>query len=596
MPLRRLAVFIGENDAGKSGLLDAVRIVVTDAKPALSDYRQISYGNSVDEISLEARFMLEKHDFVPPEVLTLDLRHLVVRKSFNKNGTSRVEILTKKPKDERFEKFAGLDANTQKDLLSEIGLEPAANKESRVSQFEQAVRKGTVETYEGFVTVAFTILAEYLPRFELTSATDFEQPHLLVQKTLQAVVSACIKQSSDEKSPGALIPELDAAHKKIETSLNEKLSEAKQALEVIYPRVREIAVSPRIDFSKSVQIPELLLDCDDGQGPKPISSFGDGTKKRMWMGLLDWQRNTENEVATSAVIRAFDEPDMSLHYDAQRKLFSNLIESTSKTDSKTQVLVCTHSLPLVDRAPGGSINLIKLTDDGRTIEFLKGDSDPDVKQFLDSVSRSIGISNSALFYERAFLIVEGPSEENALPVLYRNLYKHTLVEDGIVLVNLDGSGNWQPFLKLLGANKSSSTVLLLDSDCQADGSGTRVTPSKLLSIGFDTQFIANNVFFIGDKEFEDSFNTRDIMGVLNTYYPKAEGGVWCADKDIDIHRGSNFMKNLMRHVEQNAKPGIDRLRKPEFSVRLASSCLKEEQIPDAIKKVFEMARRVAEVP
>jgi putative ATP-dependent endonuclease of the OLD family len=184
VPLHRLTVFIGENDAGKTVFLEAVRILLTESRPLRTDFRQISKGVYSDKIILEAKFTLDKEDTLPNEWRTINGESLILRKTFGIDGSSSAEAVARRLKDQRFANFNNADAGTQKELLNSIGLEPAANKELRVAQLTDAIEGELLETEEGFIDIQFAQLVDHLPIFELTSATDFEQPHQIVQKTL----------------------------------------------------------------------------------------------------------------------------------------------------------------------------------------------------------------------------------------------------------------------------------------------------------------------------------------------------------------------------------------------------------------------------
>jgi predicted ATP-dependent endonuclease of OLD family len=107
-----------------------------------------------------------------------------------------------------------------------------------------------------------------------------------------------------------------------------------------------------------------------------------------------------------------------------------------------------------------------------------------------------------LFYERCYILVEGDTEENALPLLYRRMFKSSLFDDGIRLINLHGHGASESFLSLLGKNRQRITLTLIDNDAKSD------YENKLKGAGFDEDVIPNQLYWIGEQEFEDAFNTK----------------------------------------------------------------------------------------
>ena len=124
----------------------------------------------------------------------------------------------------------------------------------------------------------------------------------------------------------------------------------------------------------------------------------------------------------------------------------------------------------------------------REVEFFNSSIADDVIPFMFNVGYSVGISNSLVLYEKAFLVVEGESEENALPMLYKHLYGRSLIEDGIVLINLFTYSSWRTTLKFLGSH-TQITVILLDKDCRTTNPGSRLTTEALQTLGYPPDFI-----------------------------------------------------------------------------------------------------------
>lgn len=298
----------------------------------------------------------------------------------------------------------------------------------------------------------FYQIEQYLPRFQCISSADYKHPDTLIQSTLQSTVDAFIRPKNEAGEPN-LLPELATIQVNINGALNAKVQEMEEILRRVNPKLRSIRVQSVVDFSRSVLSKNMMIDL--GQGYQLIEAFGEGTKKKLWMGILDWIGIAQQQVAELPYFRVYDEPDVNLDYSAERKLFTNILYTTLGAGSRTQSVICTHAITLVDRAPAHSINLIKVNVDSlRSIDFLHDTDDDEVRTFLATVGRTAGVLNSALFYERSFLIVEGESEENALPIIYHNLYGRAMIEDGIVLIDLHTCGAWRSVLKILQANKS----------------------------------------------------------------------------------------------------------------------------------------------
>lgn len=592
VPMHRLTVFIGENDSGKTAILDTLEILLTDRKPSTSepsDFRVSPDGEVADTIVIGGIFELDDHDTIPDDYRATDGHRLVLTKTFTASSIS-CEVQGRSFADPRWNDFVRQSAAVQKELLQTLEIAPGRNAAERRAQFDEAVSTGALTKVAATVEIRFADIADHLPRFERVASTEYRHPDTMVQRTLQAVVDSFLRPQNPETGERELLPELQDIKSRIKDALDAKLKQMLDTLRTTNPRLISAEVSPGIDFSRSVTATNLMLDT--GQGPRLVDSFGEGTKKKLWMGLLDWERQTQRELQDIPTIRAYDEPDVNLDYAAERKLFAGIIDATRGPERRTQAVVCTHTLTLIDRAPAKSVNLIKADEGGaRSIEYVSDDADEEVESFLSTIGRSVGLTNSALFYERAYLVVEGESEENALPILYRNLYGRSIIEDGIVLVPLL-CGAWKAILKVLLRYKIDGTVMLLDQDCTTPGSGVRVTPEALAEAGYPAQFLTTSCFFIGDREFEDAFRTADIAAVLNSVWPKEDSTTW-TEAEIDRFRdpACKFSDDLMRCVRRTCVKCQRRLaRKPEFAEKLARHCSTSAQIPQPIRLVFEELR------
>lgn len=595
IPVHRLAVFIGSNGAGKTAILKALEILFTTSEPEPSDY--FRQGDvHVDSIRIEGNFELEAHDTLPEAYHTPDGKGVLLIKTFTK-GKLKCEVQGLAIKDARLRNFAVLKAPDQKAALKSIGLSPENLVEDRMRQLEAEVASGRLERVPATFEVDFAPLMEHLPRFEMIASSDFRKPDEMVRRTLQDVVRATIYPMDAASGVGALRADLKAVEAEVKAELVSKVREMEDEIRVALPKLRRVSVEPQVDFARSVSSTPLLLDVGDGLDR--VERLGDGDQKKLWMALLEWQQKAARAGAPGSVFRTYDEPDVNLDYDAERKLFSTVLEATDRKGTKTQAVVCTHAVSMIDRAAAESLNLISVDSTGkRSVGYLRGADDADLADFLREVGRAMGVTNSTLFYERAFIVVEGESEEGALPILYRTIYGKRMVEDGIAILPLGGSNGWHPILKILQKNRSEITTMLLDADCKSPTTGLKITPTQLSAIGFPLNFVTNQCFFIGTKEFEDAFATADILAAMNTHFPRIDGSPWAAN-DVDQWRTApKFSKSLVEHIGRYHDAGGKPIKKPVFARRLAEVCTTHTQVPQAVRDLFVVARRMskAEVP
>lgn len=593
IPIHKLSVFVGQNDAGKTYLLRAVEILLTNQRPTESDYRKCEDGTKEEEIVISGEFTLEDHDTIPEDYRNINGSDFRLSKTFTSTSL-KCEVDGRGYSDPRFNSFVSQKATVQKELLESLSIEPAGNAQARADQLERAEVDGSLVKVGQVREVQFSVLSDHLPIFQLISSTSYKHPDSFVQQTLRVAVNSYINPMDESTGQPRLLRELRPVKTGIENALNIEVRKIRGLLKASDKDLVDIRVAPTIDFSRSLAAINLMADV--GEGFQYIDDFGEGRKKKLWMGLLEWDRVIQEQSTNRSILRAYDEPDVNLDYEAERKLFSSILSLTKRVTSKVQALICTHAVTMVDQAPAESINLIEVDDDGqRVINYLKNAGNDDLKDFLAVIGRNSGISNSALFYEKAFLLVEGESEENAIPILYQQLYGRSLIEDRITVINLMTCGAWKSVLGVLSHNRAELTVMLLDQDCNEAGSSGKVTEETLLQIGYPATFRNDNCFYIGTKEFEDAFRTEDIVAVLDQHWPKKDEEDW-DQSEIDRLRqeGKKFSADLMKYMRQNCKESLrNTARKAEFAERLARHCTDEGQIPHEIIRTFERIRLIA---
>lgn len=593
IPLHRLTVFIGGNDAGKTVMLHALELLLTNKRPTMQDFRQADNEERSDTIVISGSFALDEHDSVPEDYRASDGATFILTKTFT-NSTYAYEVAGRGFDNPDYSTFERQPAANQKILLSALGLEPEGNLVQRVAQLREAIDSGRLRKEPALINVQLTNIEQYLPRFEYVSSSDYKQPDAMIGRTLQAAVDSYLRPIDPETETPRLRTDLAAIETDIQSVLNAKVADMYEMLRQSHPKLKQVRVDPKIDFAKSVSGTSLMLDL--GEGYQYVDSFGEGTKKKLWMGLLEWERKTHEQAEAVTVLRVYDEPDVNLDYQAEQKLFSDILDTAGNSNSRVQTVVCTHAITLINQASPEAINHIHVCENNvREIRFAKTDGSADVQNLLSGIGQSMGMSNISLFYDRAFLVVEGESEENALPILYQNLYNRTLAQDGIVLVNLHTNGAWKAMLKFLHQNRADMTILLLDQDSTvANGIGI-ITRDDLVDIGFPEAFLETNCHYIGNKEFEDAFETKDILSVLNAQWPRQDRTDWTLN-DVDQFRGKDnkFSEELKQYVRKNCRQELrNTARKPEIARELARHCTSKTQIPDAILEVFSKGRIVA---
>lgn len=559
IPYHDLTIFVGENGSGKTSAIDALALLIEykTPKPTSGDAKDTSHP-----IVIEGVF------YVPPsdESRSIDEycvdEKLTLRYAYDiESGAVTYSVKTIKYTDDQLNTYRSLGATDLKDFVQQLGKTPGRTKDDNYAVVEGYISEVSPATEEGYVDITWGSVSAFLPVLQRYSSADYNKPENIVSKTLATLYRTHFYQIDNESGEEKLKQDFATLKTSITADLNSNINnQLKDRLSRQLDNVTSVGGDFDIDFARGFMLKSISIDFSGSQS-KTIDQLGEGHRKKATLAVLEWDAEVSASLDGRNVIKAYDEPDANLDFPAQRKIF-NVINQDVRDNQHITAIICTHSLALIDRAPAESINRVILDgDQNATVEYLNTNDDNDIKQFLSQVAEVSGLRNSNIFYEKAFFVVEGESEEASMGILYKAYAETSLPEDGIVLINIKTNGQWNNILKFLSANKSACTVILLDADTQQASSTRQVTSQKLADSGFDTSFLSTNCFFIGTKEFEDTYSDNDIATMANNIFPKVDGTLW-VDQDFSALRSqdkfSQELSNLIsrEHQGQATKPKI----------------------------------------
>lgn len=456
IPIHNFNLLIGENDTGKSTVLDALNIILNDEKPSENDFFKDTNGKISKNIVIICVFTLNDEEQRYLENLSYNGTELHYKKKISKDNEERYVHAKKYSYDDlnlnktelNKKKVGELDKIVD-DLKIEFQEGEKRNKDTRIQKILE-FRESAETSYE-WIGIKKE-LKNYLPKFIKYDTNDYQSPESMFHKTLQTVFDSFIYEFDENTGAQILIPNLKDIIKDVKLKFDDAVKKLLPYIKKYNESITDVSIKPDIDFSKGLRTSPIELKSK--HGIFPLESKGEGTKKRLFLSFLEWDKEVMTETSNTRVIRGYDEPDTSLHYEAQRKLFYNIQEIINQPEGNIQALLCTHSLTMINRADPRDIFHLYLSDQGiANLQFLKSYEDDDIKSYLTELSIEMGLPNSSLFFERCFLIIEGPTEEHCLPKLYFKKFNKKLIEDGILLVNVEGVGNAKGFIKLLRKNK-----------------------------------------------------------------------------------------------------------------------------------------------
>ena len=395
LDLDGLTVLIGENNTGKSTVLEAVRLVLTRG---FSNYRGGQFSEydfhlknanatpqSAQPIQIKLHFAEEQENEWPDtiiqqmdEVIQLDtegLNHIWLQAE----GTFNPDLAS-------FEtKWAFLNS----------------------SQTELILRNGT----------PINLISRFVPIFFLSALRDasqeFGQRGQFWRGFLKSIQLPDDQQEKIERMLQEVNTSIIGANAGL-TKVTQKIADAGRLvpLDSADPVVLEVVPTRVFDMVGKIQV---LLKSTCG-AKLPLHRHGEGTQSLAVLMLF--QAYAEANLAEaytpeSTPILALEEPEVHLHPSAIRSLGSFL------KDMAGQILVSSHSGDLISRVPVMSIRRL-YKDNGET-RVGQVESGLFTDRELQAIDYNIRLTKGHYLFSRCWLLVEGESDFHLMPLLFEEM-------------------------------------------------------------------------------------------------------------------------------------------------------------------------------
>lgn len=547
-----LNVIIGENDAGKTSLIDSMKILLNEARIDLDDFRDKS-----KEVIIELKTSDEIYKMtIHPEGLK--------------------SILESNPSKEKCEKIQG-------EINSEEFAEKLEEEQREIIKGYCKIFAVTYRTNAKIETLITNINAKIEELFENNSFIEpkeikypisflgsrtFENTNSFFDNTFFKELKQNIWNHKIENKSikDHLTTELN---KFKDEALNpDNIPELYKSLAEFLPDFKKIDVTIEPDPKINLNINVTLLNSNNQK--ISLEKMGDGTNRRTTMAIFKHKRDKDD------LCYVFDEPDTHLHIKAQLEVF-NLFKELTK-DNK-QVIITTHSPFLINEVNPNDIKLMFLDSNNKSnVKSLTEDTEP---QFLNE----LGITNLDLFFTNKLIIVEGESEQLFLPQFYRKIYGFPISHYFVKIVKAEGITEIPKFVRIIkNAFSNTNIFIMMDNDANEN------TENKLQEIINQYDDLSQDqVFRLGEDEFEDSFTDEVLVKSINDYLDETnETNVRITSGDINRMRDSSkkFSKEINIFIHSNTQKS---LKKPLLAKHLANNA-NEENVDENILKLFDLIR------
>lgn len=417
-------VLLGENRAGKSNFLFALRLVL-DA--SLTDRaRQLRLSDIYDGCDLaadpEVRVDLDFSDWGNDPALVALLTdhrpaedHAIARLSYVFRKKAEVEGPPKSEGDFEFKFFGGGDETR--------AVRPEVRR--RISlDILHALRDAEAELGTWRSSPLRPLLEDALASIE---------------KDELAAVADKLNEASSKLTALAPVTALEASIRNEIEGLSGDAHDIKAKL--------AFAPSDPLRVFRSI-----ALFIDEGRRNLTDASLGSANLAFLALKLAEFSwRRKKNE--RNYTVLCVEEPEAHLHPQLQRRIFNRLFGKNA--DPARAMIITTHSPNIASVVSLKSVVLLRAGKEGTTAHALA--HLPVQATDLEDLQRYLNTSRADIFFSRGVIFVEGDAEEALLPAFALSM-GHDLDDLGITVVNVGGV-NFSPYVKLAAALQIPFSVI-----------------------------------------------------------------------------------------------------------------------------------------
>ena len=542
-----LNVIIGENDAGKTSLIDSLKILFSKKKIDVNDFNEIENAVTIE---------LEDNDFIYFMESQISEENIInsykIKPSLEKSNEIKEELES--------EEFNNLEESEQKQILKKYS---NIFNTTFKSNFKVETLKGNIlkeiEKEEFIEVKSLNYPISFL------GSREFENIDSFFENTFFKEVKENIWDYEIEgKTINQHIDEYIENFKEEQLN-NENAQELNTQLKEFLPDFKEINPIVTSEPKLNLKINVELLNTNNQQ--MLLEKMGDGTNRRTTLAIFKHKKDKND------LVYVFDEVETHLHIKAQLDVL-RLLKDLSKEGK--QIIITTHSPFLINQVNLDEIKLISLDAD-RGSQIFELDSTTQTQITL----ANLGIMNIDLFFTSKLLIVEGESELKFIPIMYEKLYGYPITQNFLKIVKADGIKDIPNFIRIIKNSFSKTDIFaLMDNDADEE---TKERLNKWIENGLIEN---SNIFVIGQKEFEDTF-PNDVLAQALSKYISDECGY---EVEIDakaiqkIRKSKKFSKSLGDIFYNMTYRGFS---KPTFAQYLALYA-EEEDIDEKFIRLFKL--------
>lgn len=208
-----------------------------------------------------------------------------------------------------------------------------------------------------------------------------------------------------------------------------------------------------------------------GDNPVKIERNGTGRNNLLFISLiLSFIEDTQKAQSAYFRVVGIEEPESHLHPNLQDHLAHNietLIKEAGKKEYRKdiQLLITSHSTHITTKMDfNNTVVLYKKDGVIKPHYIFEGFSDvAKAKKQIQYLNKYLDAVNTNIFYSQKIILVEGISEKLLIPEFFKQITKHSTEKSGCCVVNVNGLA-FSNFLEIMKNGYFQKCLVLTDSD------------------------------------------------------------------------------------------------------------------------------------
>lgn len=486
--LKPLTLIVGENNIGKSNLLDSIGLIfgqdVSYNKRRILEVADFNYKEILRFKTQVLDFSVPIKDIVYPEIFieaTLkgwdDDQESVISDWYSNANFTEATLTYNFAPGSRFNRLE--DLQKQRDFISKF------IKENSKKYYDALPMSAKLDLINFPISKYFYTI--YGGGNSSTSANIYHLNQLKFE-LLDALRDACTELVASHNSR--------LLFRILNSKEEEKYQDLKGQLVGLQQAINDNATLQEIKNGISVQLDKISLATDEtsnlvdliftlpdvsdllkkisliyGDNPIKIERNGTGRNNLLFISLvLSYVEDVTRGHSSYFRVVGLEEPESHLHPNLQDHLAHN-IESLIKIDGKKdfrkdiQLLITSHSTHITTKIDFE--NTVVLYRDGDKIAshyVLDGFSNAALgKKQIKYLNKYLDAVNANIFYSRKIILVEGISEKLLIPIFFERILKHSTEKSSCCVINVNGLA-FSYFLEIIKNGFFQKCLVLTDRD------------------------------------------------------------------------------------------------------------------------------------